>query len=210
MLTDAAFEGDAEQFDDTPYLNPQDPPSKRQILKAALRLFARQRVETVTVRQIAEEAGYTNPALFKYFPTKDALALYLFETCYVTLYDRLKKAIDDKSCFNEQLNALLGVYFSQLERNLDAFLYVQDHLRQMWPHVALSTRKKSILSLIKKVLEQGIREGAVARLNPGLLVTALTGTVQQFARMLCFGEFQEKPSQWRPELEAILRRIMSA
>ena len=52
----------------------EDPPSKRKILQAALHLFVQRSVDGVTVREIAAEAGYTNPALFKYFPTKEAAA----------------------------------------------------------------------------------------------------------------------------------------
>ena len=53
-----------------------DPPSKRMILKEALRLFAQRGIDAVTVRDIGNRAGYTNAALFKFFATKDALALF--------------------------------------------------------------------------------------------------------------------------------------
>jgi hypothetical protein len=58
-------------------------------------------------------------------------------------------------------------------------------------------------------LRQGIQEGAVRNAHPDLLVAAITGTLQQFARMLHFGEFKGKVSGWRPELEAIIRRVVT-
>jgi TetR/AcrR family transcriptional regulator, repressor of fatR-cypB operon len=192
------------------YLKIDDPPSKRRILQTALRLFAQQGVETVTVRQIADGAGYTNPALFKFFATKDALALYLFESCYVALFERLKVAIEGKAAYDDQFAGVLGAFFAQLEEDLDAFLFVQDNLRRMWPRVSPATREKSILSVIRRVLEQGIREGAVPESNTGLLVAAVTGTLQQFARMLHFGEFKGKASDWGPELGKIIRRMVAA
>lgn len=191
------------------YLKADDPPSKRRILQTALRLFADRGVEAVTVRQIADEAGYTNPALFKFFATKDALAQYLFEACYLQLFERLSAAIDGKTTFDDRLDGILSVFFSQLENDLDAFLFVQDHLRQIWPQVSASVRRKSILALIRRALQQGIAEGTVRDANPDLLVAAVTGTLQQFARMLHFGEFKGKAGEWRPELEAIIRRAVA-
>src|SRR5215471_1914464 len=177
-----------------PYLSPEDPPSKRRILQSALRLFAEKGVDAVTVRDIAGHAGYTNPALFKFFTTKDALGLHLFERWYLRFFGNLKSALDDASSFEGRLTALLDVSFSCLEQDPAAFLFVQDHLRQLWPRVSGSVRRKSILVLIRHMLEQGIREGAVdSTVNPGLLVAAITGTLQQFARMYHFAEFRGAP-----------------
>ena len=191
------------------YLKAGDPPSKRRMLQTALHLFARHGVEAVTVRQIAQEAGYTNPALFKFFATKDSLALYLFESCYLALYDQLHTVVDPKAPFDQQFDAILRVFFLQLEQDLDAFLFVQDHLRQMWPNVAAEIRKKSVLGLIRRAVEQGIKEGAAPDMNPALMVVAVAGTLQQFARMVHFGEFKGKASVWKADLSAVLRRIVS-
>src|SRR5690242_12675188 len=98
MLTKSKARGEAGE-PLPPYLTVDDPPSKRKILQTALRLFAAKGVEAVTVRHIAAEAGYTNPALFKYFATKDDLAIYLFERCYARLFDDLKLAIDGAGTF---------------------------------------------------------------------------------------------------------------
>jgi hypothetical protein len=80
----------------------------------------------------------------------------------------------------------------------------------MWPRVSRSVRRRSILALIRAVLEQGMREDKVrpgADLN--LLIAAISGTLQQFARMLSFGEFRGAASDWAAELERILVRIVS-
>src|SRR4051812_47249332 len=69
-----------------------DPPSKQAILRAALRLFVVQGVAATSIRTIAREAGYTNPAMFKFFESKDELALYLFERCYDGLYRQVAAA----------------------------------------------------------------------------------------------------------------------
>ncbi len=206
MLTELPARPEPSGLTECPYLKADDPPSKRRILQTALCLFADQGVETVTVRHIAAEAGYTNPALFKFFPTKDALALYLFESCYLHLFERLKTAIETNSGFGDRIKCILSVFFFELEENLDAFLFVQDHLRHMWPRVAVATRRKSILVLIRRVLQDGIDEGVVGDVSPDMLVAAFTGTLQQFARMLHFREFKGTARDWQQELGTIVRR----
>ena len=204
MLTNAANASPAIP----PYLKEDDPPSKRMILQTALRLFASHGVDAITVRRIAEDAGYTNPALFKFFASKDDLALYLFECCYQQTFDCLKKAIDNAATCEQQLDAILDVFLAQLEQNLEAFLFVQDQLRQFWPRVSARTRRKSILALIRAVLRRGMEDGSIRDANLDLMVAALTGTLLQFARMLYFGEFAEQPRKWRTPLKALIHRLV--
>jgi predicted RNA binding protein with dsRBD fold (UPF0201 family) len=97
-----------------------------------------------------------------------------------------------------------------MEQDMEAFLFVQDHLREMWPRVSKRIRGKSILALIRSVLEQGVSESAVsAKLNLDLLVTAIAGTLQQFARMIYFGQFKGPVRTWSPEVQAIILRIVA-
>ena len=64
-----------------------DAPAKRRILVTALELFVRDGLCETSVRDIAKASGFTNPALFKHFKSKDDLARYLFERCYLELAD---------------------------------------------------------------------------------------------------------------------------
>jgi AcrR family transcriptional regulator len=192
------------------YLSEDDPPSKRKILQAALHLFALKGVHAVTVREIGKGAGYTNPAVFKFFATKEALAVYLFERCYLQLFENLSAAADPTLAFGERLGAILDVFFSQIEQDVDAFLFVQDQVREMWPRVSEQTRRHSILGLIRSILLQGVADGLVtAAVNVDLLVAAMTGTLQQFARMHYFGEFRGRARDWSQDVERIVRRIIA-
>jgi hypothetical protein len=47
------------------YVEPTDPPSKQELLKAALKLFARDGVRESSIRAVAAEAGFTKPVVFK-------------------------------------------------------------------------------------------------------------------------------------------------
>lgn len=121
------------------------------------------------------------------------------------MFEQLKLATSTSHRFDARLAAILEVFFAQMEQDMEAFLFVQDHLREMWPRVSKRLHKKSMLALLRTVLQQGVAEGAVsATLNLDLLVAATAGTLQQFARMLYFREFKGRVRSWSPELESMM------
>ncbi len=170
-------------------LSEGDPPSKREVLRCALRLFVRRGLCETSIRDIAEDAGYTNPALYKFFDGKDALALHLFERCYEHLFAALQETQQKDGSFAENLDALLAGYARLLDSSLDAVLYVNETLRVFWPRLPASTRRRSLLRLFRALVELGRREGTVSpRVDADLAVAMLVGTLAQVARAAYFGE----------------------
>lgn len=189
------------------YVSSDDPPSKREILRAALGLFVRQGVDGTTVREIGEAAGYSNPVIFKYFDGKEDLAEHLFIACYERIATVVMPAVQPERLFAENLRELVARYAELMETDLDAFLYVSDHIRRFWPRVATALRRRSLLGLIRRLLEIGQREGAVsADVEMPILVAAMAGTLSQFARMIYFGELSADSTRWLESLEIVLRR----
>src|SRR3954465_15482091 len=99
------------------YVEPTDPPSKQELLKAALKLFAREGVRESSIRAIAEEAGFTNPVLFKHFEGKDALALHLFERCYLRLVREALAALAGGGTFRARLGRLITRLMTVLDES---------------------------------------------------------------------------------------------
>ena len=88
-----------------------------------------------TIRAIAVEAGYTNPALFKFFAGKEALALCLFERCYARLSADVAGAVVPGRPFRANLRAVVRSFAMGLDEQPESFLYVQEELRRFWPDV---------------------------------------------------------------------------
>ena len=93
---------------------PDAAPAKQAILKAALKLFAARGIDGVTIRDVAEEAGFTNPALYKHYKSKEAMAADLFETCYREMVARMEAPLRQDLPFHgsldEYLRALMELY----------------------------------------------------------------------------------------------------
>ncbi len=183
------------------YVAAGDAPGKAKILVAALRLFVRDGVCETSIRDIAKASGFTNPALFKHFESKDALAEFLFERCYLELFHLTNRAIKVGPGFGVRQRAVLEAVVGLLDRDADTVLYVTDQLRHFWPKMPAEVQKHTIIGEVRRMLEDGRREGVVTKkVEIALLTSAWLGTVQQFARERYFdtpGEcFGGRPRSW--------------
>ena len=191
------------------YVSSDDPPAKQKILIAALDLFVRDGLCATSVRDIAKASGFSNPALFKHFPSKEALANYLFERCYLELYNLVTRAIRSGDTFARKQHAVVGAYMAALEQDRNAVLYVQDNLRQFWPKMPIALRKHTIIGEVRGLLELGRKEGVVTEIiDVGLLTIAWIGTLQQFGRAQYFGEFKLPSRVIARTLEDLLTRMV--
>ncbi len=190
------------------YVSDDDAPAKRKILITALALFVRDGLCETSVRDIAKASGFTNPALFKHFRSKDDLARYLFERCYLELAGLVANAIASRPTFAEKQRAVIEAYLAALDRDSNSVLYVQDGLRHFWPQMPDSVRRHSIVRDVRKLLEMGRAERAVTDdIDVDLLTTAWLGTLQQFARFHYFGEFKQPTQALAGALDALLTKM---
>ncbi len=190
------------------YVSRDDAPAKQQILTAALTLFVKDGVCETSVRDIAKASGFTNPALFKHFKSKDELARYLFERCYLELAHLVSHAIESHGTFRARQRAVIDAYLEALDREPASVLYVQDWLRHFWPQMPATVRRVSIVRDIRRLLETGRVEGHVTdAIDIELLTTAWLGTLQQFARFQYFGEFTQAPNALADALDALLTKM---
>ena len=191
------------------YISENDAPAKKRILSAALNLFVAQGISETTIRDIAKKARCTNPAIFKHFESKDALALYLFECCYLALFETVARAMTAQGGTEERQRDLIKAYLEALARDSNAVLFALENIRHFWPKVSPAIRRHSILRLIREMLEQGQRCGEVTGEVSGAMLTVVwVGTMQQFARMWYFGELGREKAVLEAELEVALVRAV--
>jgi AcrR family transcriptional regulator len=186
------------------YLDADDAPGKRAILTAALGLFASRGIAGTSVRDIAAASGLTNPALFRHFAGKEALALHLFERIFLRFRGTLPAA--DDSPFSQQLRATLAAYLRFFDEDLDAALFFQETLRQFWPQLPAPLRRQSLMAHLRTLLEVGVAQKHIdPKEDQHLLLAAVLGLLGQLARQLYFKEF---PGPAIDQLDAIHRLVL--
>jgi len=159
-------------------LEPGDAPSKREILATALHLFVKDGLSETSIRAIGDRAGYTNPALYKFFPSKEALALHLFERCYAHIYERIVERTAGVP-FPGSIAAFARAWCALMEGDLEAVLFVNENLRAFWPRVSRPLRRKSLVRYVAGLVAPGSHD---ADLSTSLLL----GTCGQLARRRFF------------------------
>ena len=113
----------------------------------ALRLFSRKGLRETTIREIAAAAGYTNPALYKHFSSKDALAIELFVACYRECTRALDSKMSAHKSFDLRLRALVRTYTASFDAYPDAVMFAVEHLTRFWSEVPRAMKKRTIITL---------------------------------------------------------------
>jgi AcrR family transcriptional regulator len=193
------------------YLVAEDPPAKQAILRAAMRLFIEKGLSATSIRDLSEVTGFTNPALYRHFESKEALARYLFEASYLRIHVELAEAAAVGGTAARRLDAYVTGLIGLLETCPEAVLLVNDHLRELWRGSAARLLPYSHVAQARALVDAVRPPRSVAghRANE-LAVAALLGTGAQLARLFYFGHLQGRPRDWKAELTALARNVVRA
>ena len=190
------------------YIREDDPPAKRQILRAAMKLFSERGLDATSIRDIARESGYTNPALYKHFAGKEELALHLFEICHRRLWTKCHAAIDAAKSFDDKLEAYIGQVLALVDEHPDAMAFLSDSARVLWPKAAPAVRRQTMIGLARSLMSLAPRPTrARSPVHPDVVAASLQGTLAELARMLQVGVVAGPAMRWKADLVALFRRV---
>ncbi len=193
------------------YIHEDDPPAKRQILRAAMRLFSERGLAGTSIRDIARESGYTNPALYKHFAGKDELALYLFENCHRRLWATCNAAILAADTFGGKLDAYIGQVLALVDEDPEAMAFLSDSARVLWPRSGPAVRRQTMIGLARSLMSQAPQSGrGKSTVSADVVAASLQGTLAEVARMLLVGVIPGPAVRWKADLVRLFRRVVVA
>lgn len=149
--------------------------TRRRILQAAIRLFARQGFHAVSVDAIVALARVNKRMVYHYFGSKDAL----FEAALVEVYQRIEKiefhAIERGRTPREKLSRLLESYFAFLDDEPEFTRLLQWENLEKGRHLTKENHlltKNPFFARFQAIVQDGIASGEFRRdLNvPHLLI----------------------------------------
>jgi AcrR family transcriptional regulator len=192
------------------YIREGDPPAKREILRAAMKLFSERGLAATSIRDIADESGYTNPALYKHFGSKEELALHLFETCHRRVWTSCAAALASAKGFQAKLEAYIGRWLELVDEHPDVLAFLSDSARVLWPKSSLTVRRQTMIGLARLlVVEASQSRRATSAFNPDLASASLQGTLAELARMIQVGVVEGPAIRWKRDLVALFRRLIA-
>jgi TetR/AcrR family fatty acid metabolism transcriptional regulator len=136
---------------------------RRQILAAAVRVFAREGYHTSRVGDIAEEAGVAHGLLYHYFASKDEVLETVFRENWSDLLVRFRAVEQTEEPADEKLAGIAKILL-RTWRNDPALVTVM--VREVARSSQLTGHVDNLregLLILQRVIEQGQREGTFRR-----------------------------------------------
>jgi AcrR family transcriptional regulator len=193
------------------YIQEEDPPAKREILRAAMKLFSQHGLAATSIRDIAEESGYTNPALYKHFASKEEMALFLFEACHRRLWTTCHTAIEEATGFEAKLEGYVGQMLQLVDQHPDVMAFLSDSARVLWPLAGPAVKRHTMIDLARTLMSTAPRpRGGRSAVNPDLAAASVQGTLAELARMIQVGAVPGPAARWKADLVALFRKIGTA
>ena len=151
---------------------------RRQILEAAVRVFAHKGFHTSRVGDIAEEAGVAHGLLYHYFDSKDQLLETVFHENWSVLLDRIRAVEETDEPAVEQLRHVALIILRTWKHQPDVVrVVVREIARSPEVQDRIGELVEPIGSL-RRIFERGQARGEFRpELDPGLCATIFYGGI---------------------------------
>ena len=164
--------------------------TKRKLLKAARRIFARDGFEAARIDNIASEAGFTRGAFYAHFAAKEDLFFALLEQQSALHLDKLRELMEACASEQDRLEALRKYYSTRatdrqwsilvLEFKLFALRHAKLRAKLAEAHRRIRTQMK--LASIQRVLPSQLQRSPESQeLRRIVLEAVLNGLVLEHA-----------------------------
>ena len=159
--------------------------TKKRVERAALTLFMARGVAETTTREIAMAASVAEGTIYRYFPSKDALALELFTRHHVALAEALLQAQAAHKKLRQKCDAIVRCYCEWADRDWITFAY---HLLTQHHFLAsLSEDLPNPVDVVSDVIAQAMAAGEIPRRDLHALTASVVGVVLQAATFKVYG-----------------------
>src|SRR5579863_4593279 len=155
-------------------------PKRERILAAALKLFAHEPYQAVTMDRVAAAAGVAKGTLYLYFPSKDALYLGVLNDGLDTAYRTYQGSADPKLPVVERMRRSIAVaveFFDQRRDFLRFFATEEPRLAEARNRIIEGSRERGF-NFFASLIEEGIRIGVFARVDPRLATLTIQGAIR--------------------------------
>jgi len=153
---------------------------KNQILDEATRLFSRYGYDKVTIKQLADACGITEPALYRYFPSKNSLYEAVLDSIhtfleYEQLFERLKENKHPKTLLHDLSQHIFGFLMKHKELyRLLLYCTLREHPKARSVYQSI---RVPLVNFLKEKLDGFYREGKTRKINSELTARCFVGMV---------------------------------
>jgi len=182
---------------------------EQEILRAALRVFARDGISRARIGDIASEAGMPVSSIYEYFPSKEDLAYAVPSAHLARFYTEYAEAVAGKKTARERLRLYLWLAADFARRNPE---WARTLYLEIWPSVLVSeTAVRHSINDYVRIIIQLIRQGEArgewaAGPDPYETAAILNGAVNQ---VIITWLLYRRPRELMKSIVSIIDRTMS-
>ncbi len=180
---------------------PNQPVSQDQVLQASLKLFAQKGYFNTSLTDIKDAVGLkTNSGIYQFFKTKQAIA----ETLRENILDSLSISIDDIRRRNRKASEQLREIVDLLCKLTDdapeivqflLFIKTSDFMPEASPLLETPAFIK-----IKRIIQNGIKEGEIKSIDPILAYCYFFGIINQALALVLQGELPKSADTYQSQV----------
>ncbi len=171
--------------------------SRGRIERAALQLFVERGVDATTTREIAAAAGLSEGALYRHFPSKEAIA----EGLFIAMHERLARLVRETSAtgltIDEQAEAIVNAYCRTADEDWTHFAY---HLLSTAHFLPTPPGDDNPVAAAEDVVAAAMARGDIPKSDPALVAAMALGVVLQTALHKAYGRIDGPLSAHAPAL----------
>ena len=153
---------------------------RRQLLDAAVRVFARKGFHASRVGDIAEEAGVAHGLLYHYFKSKDQVLEAVFHENWSVLLARIESVEETEEPAADQIRHIAAIVLrTWLHRPDVVRVVIQEFGRspELAERIGELTRP---IDVLQRVIERGIERGEFRKdVNPSFAATVVYGSIDE-------------------------------
>ncbi len=157
---------------------------RERILKAAIKVFARDGFYNAKMEEVARRAGVAVGTTYLYFENKDDLMISIFEEEMVPIINAMRREMAQQSSATDKIATFVRLHLSFVEKDPDMAHLLEVEMRQCskFIHGYHSGRFKEYLDLIAAALVEGqISAEFESTINPTVFKQIVFGAVDQIA-----------------------------
>jgi AcrR family transcriptional regulator len=161
--------------------------TKSRLERAALTLFVARGVAETTTKEIAMAASVAEGTIYRYFPSKEQLALDLFLRHHQGLAEALAEAQRPAKSLRAKIEAIVRCYCEWADRDWTLFAY---HLLNQHSFlIQVPDGMANPVTVVRDVISQAMKAGEIPRRNVDLAAASAIGVVMQAATYKVYGRF---------------------
>jgi TetR/AcrR family transcriptional regulator, cholesterol catabolism regulator len=150
---------------------------RQQIIEVSTELFRERGYHVTSLEDIAERIGFTKPAIYYYFKSKEDILFAIVEEIVDEAYERIASIAAGPGPCVERLRALLVANTEAVLTNRDAnaVFYNERGLLSTNRERMMRAREREYTRLVRDLYTEGVEQGELFDVDPSVATATLLG-----------------------------------